>query len=344
MINEESVRVCHSCFDDMSLKNGCPSASISSMDAAFTCFLCHENQSSDKSSSLIEGRVKGQDLIYWHAACMRCSSCQKLLKFHEAFLYPVPPPSANSDQQRPQCFCEAHVPKLEVLSLAIDEVHLPPQGDNTPSDLKQSATSIPSTPVSPFQPLRVVYGPHPNTQYFLLHIPRERVQIANDLVECRKSLPLVVILHGGFWKSKYSVSNSCVDNLPKFFMSAGIAVCVVEYRRVHAEDPEDEGGWPETGEDIVLALQRLHIEILHLNQEVEDHSTTRRALIDMNRIALLGHSAGGQLALWACCEPQLSALPFKPAMCIGIAPVANLIQGYLLRHHTPPSFPHLRLG
>jgi hypothetical protein len=76
VINEESVRICHSCFDDMSVKNGCPSASISSTDATLTCFLCNEN-SSDKLSSLIEGRIKGQDLIYWHSSCMRCSSCQK---------------------------------------------------------------------------------------------------------------------------------------------------------------------------------------------------------------------------------------------------------------------------
>jgi acetyl esterase/lipase len=334
------VRICHSCFDDLSIKNGCPSASISSTDAALTCFLCNESPH-DKLSSLIEGRIKGQDLIYWHSSCMSCSSCQKLLKFHEAFIYPVPSHSVNSDQQRPQCFCETHVPKLDALNLATDESLLPPlatnEGADTLSDLKHSATSIPSTPANPFQPLRVCYGTHPNTQYFLLHIPRERVHKRNDLIESRKSIPLVVILHGGFWKSKYSVTNSCVDNLPNFFMSAGIAVCVVEYRRVHAEDPEDEGGWPETGEDILLALQRLHVEIIRLNQEVEDHSTTRRALIDLDRIVLLGHSAGGQLALWACCEPQLTALPFRPAMCVGIAPVANLIQGYQLRYLPHPS-------
>jgi acetyl esterase/lipase len=341
LIGEVKVRICQSCYDDTSIR-GDPSASISSFDACLTCFFCGALPN-DKVGTFVEGRIKGQELIYWHSSCMSCQICQKALKFHETYIFPM---FGNPDNQMPQCYCEAHVPNPS--NLTIDMSHVDQTLDpalNVDSKLSPSAASgaaaaqvavsHPSTPINPFQPLQISYGPS-LSQYFILHIPREKVS-NGDLLPSRRSLPLVVILHGGFWKSAYSVTNSCVDTLPTFFMSSGIAVCVVEYRRVGAECPEDEGGWPETGQDILSALCTLHREVLRLNEEVESDPSTRRMIIDVNRIVLLGHSAGGQLALWVCCDPQVTALPFTPLMCVGIAPVANLIQGHRLRSVLLPS-------
>jgi acetyl esterase/lipase len=346
LIGDERVRICQSCFDDTTSLRGDPSASISSFDACVTCFLCHGSLR-EREDTYVEGRIKGQELIYWHSSCMSCQACQRPLKFHETYIFPM---IGNPENQRPQCFCEAHVPSPS--NLTLDMSHVDQILDTAAVDSKQSpsATSAaaapvlphPPTPANPFQPLHISYG-RLASQYFLLHIPREKVS-KSDLIESRHSLPLVVILHGGFWKSKYSVTNSCVDTLPSFFMASGIAACVVEYRRVGAESPEDEGGWPETGQDILSALHTLHREVLRLNEEVESDPSTRRMMIDVNRMVLLGHSAGGQLALWTCCEPQLSTLPFKPLMCVGIAPVANLIQGHQLRYtrvSSPLLSPHL---
>lgn len=317
VIGNERVRICQSCYDDLSIHGGgLASTSISSNEVSLRCFICNE-AGLDKFATLVEGRIKGQDLIYWHSTCLKCCSCQKQLKFHETYIFPI---IGNLEQQRPQCYCESHVPQVEAHH---DLDH------KCSTDLKPSA-SQPPTPNNPYQPLRVAYGPFTNTQYYLLHIPREK-ELKGEPLESTRSIPLVVVLHGGFWKSKYSISNSCVDNLPKFFMSAGIAVCLVEYRRVAAEHPDDEGGWPQTGDDILLALESLHSEVTRLNQEITENPSTRRPPIDLQRIVLLGHSAGGQLALWACCEPQLSKLHFKPMMCVGIAPVANLIQGQQMR-------------
>ncbi len=59
----------------------------------------------------------------------------------------------------------------------------------------------------------------------------------------------------------------------------GWAVWNIEYRRIG-----DGGGWPETFADVAAAID--HLDGLH-------------PALDLDRVELLGHSAGGHLALWA---------------------------------------------
>ena len=59
----------------------------------------------------------------------------------------------------------------------------------------------------------------------------------------------------------------------------GWAVWNVEYRRIGGG-----GGWPETFADVAAAIDRL--DGLHPS-------------LDLTRVDVLGHSAGGHLALWA---------------------------------------------
>ncbi|HEY1832936.1 MAG TPA: alpha/beta hydrolase [Solirubrobacteraceae bacterium] len=89
--------------------------------------------------------------------------------------------------------------------------------------------------------------------------------------------PVVVLIHGGSWRARYGkrVMRALAHDLRK----RGYAVWNVEYRRVG-----EGGGWPQTLEDVALAIDTL---------------PTLDAPLDLSRTLLLGHSAGGQLALWA---------------------------------------------
>ena len=147
------------------------------------------------------------------------------------------------------------------------------------------------------------YGSH-SSQFYRLYKPENQ----DDHL-----LPVCVLIHGGFFKFKYHIDNSAIDNLIPSLIQSNIAVCLVEYRRVG-----DGGGFPSTNTDILSALNH-----------ISSHAYTNG--IDPNNIILVGHSAGGTLALWACCEPPITELIFKPLLCIAIAPVGNLIEGQLRR-------------
>ena len=101
-------------------------------------------------------------------------------------------------------------------------------------------------------------------------------------------------------------------------------MCEIEYRRVSGavDAAESEGGWPETNQDILAALTKLYDEITYHNKEATDSY-----LLDPSRIFFIGHSAGGCLALWACCDLAAKDLPFEPFLCLAIAPVCDLIDG-----------------
>ena len=90
--------------------------------------------------------------------------------------------------------------------------------------------------------------------------------------------PVAVLFHGGFWYHAWE--RDLMDGLALDLARRGIAAWNVEYRRVGAG-----GGWPATGEDAARAADHL----LALAPVYE---------LDLGRVAVLGHSAGAQLALW----------------------------------------------
>lgn len=133
-------------------------------------------------------------------------------------------------------------------------------------------------------------------------------------------VPLAVLLHGGFWRAQYDRQYlaKAVDSL----LGDNIAVANVEYRRTGAG-----GGWPTTFTDVAQALDVLPalFERAHPGR------------VDLDRVVYVGHSAGGQLGLWAALRHRLppgapgwSVQPAKVAGVVALAAVADMAESHRL--------------
>jgi len=94
---------------------------------------------------------------------------------------------------------------------------------------------------------------------------------------------VVVVVHGGYWRARYDrslMTELCLD-----LADRGLAAWNLEYRRVGSG-----GGWPETFEDVAAGFDAL---------------ADLDASLDLERVAAVGHSAGGHLAFWAAARPTL---------------------------------------
>jgi acetyl esterase/lipase len=140
------------------------------------------------------------------------------------------------------------------------------------------------------------YGEDEPNQYVRIHLPAEEQSASPS------KHPVAMIIHGGFWKEKYRIDNSAI-NLTPFFLEKGFAVCEVEYRRGEA------GRWPNANNDIVAALDLL-VQLTNTND-------TYAKRLDLSNVTLVGHSAGGTLALWACCQGGREGLTTR--LCVAIA-------------------------
>ena len=162
---------------------------------------------------------------------------------------------------------------------------------------------------------RLAYGSDPN-QFLDLRIPAAR--------EKPKLYPLVINIHGGYWRAKYNLDHA--SHLCAALTAKGLATANIEFRRVGNEG----GGWPGTFSDIRSAFQ-------FLVQNAPRHS------LDATRIVLMGHSAGGQLAL--C----LAAHEADVKNVVSLAGVVDLHRAYKLHlsndavveflHGTPTEIP-----
>ena len=133
---------------------------------------------------------------------------------------------------------------------------------------------------------QIAYGDDP-LQYGLLWMPATE-----------EPAPLVILIHGGCWLNSFDVNHS--RPLASALSQAGFAVWSLEYRRTG----DAGGGWPGTLEDIQLALSSLN--------------RLQGFDIDLNRIAVAGHSAGGHLALMA--GPVIS----QARAIIGLAAIVDM--------------------
>ena len=118
---------------------------------------------------------------------------------------------------------------------------------------------------------------------------------------------VVLMLHGGCWVNSVadrSIMNWIADDLRR----QGIAVWNVEYRGA-----DSGGGYPGTYQDVAKAADLLAREGAGYG-------------LDTRRVPVIGHSAGGHLALWLANRAALPAnSPFRSSHMF--KPVAAISQG-----------------
>jgi acetyl esterase/lipase len=142
----------------------------------------------------------------------------------------------------------------------------------TPQDLTAVPARLPDA--------RVTYGADPN-QFAELRVPSGA-----------GPHPLVVLVHGGCFKTYGSLAD--LAPVGDVLKARGIATLNVEYRRLD----QAGGGWPNTYLDVGHAVD-------HVRGLAQAHH------LDLSRVVLVGHSAGGHLAMWAAARsrvPRGSAL------------------------------------
>ncbi len=100
--------------------------------------------------------------------------------------------------------------------------------------------------------------------------------------------PVVVLIHGGCFKAAYATVRDLAP-IGDALKDSGIATWNVEYRRVG----QPGGGWPGTYLDVGRAVD-------HLRALEREHA------LDLRRVVVVGHSAGGNLAMWAAARARLS--------------------------------------
>ena len=127
---------------------------------------------------------------------------------------------------------------------------------------------------------------------------------------------VAVLIHGGFWRSRYG--RELEGGIARDLVARGWAVWNIEYRRLG-----DGGGWPTTFSDVRTAIEALPVTA--------------------GRVVAIGHSAGGQLAVWAASEglvgeavSQAGALDLDELSRLGTSnAVVNVLLG-----GTPDEVPH----
>jgi pimeloyl-ACP methyl ester carboxylesterase len=141
----------------------------------------------------------------------------------------------------------------------------------------RDSAEILTDPPPPAADARVAYGREP-LQFGDLRVPPGE-----------GPFPLAVVLHGGYWQATYNLIHT--GHLGEAFRDAGIATWNLEYRCVGVPD----AGWPAAREDLTLALAFLG-----------------ELPVERTATVLVGHSAGGQLALWSAKRAQLPVSALAP--------------------------------
>jgi acetyl esterase/lipase len=125
--------------------------------------------------------------------------------------------------------------------------------------------------------LQYQYGPHAS-QTVRLFLPTGA------------HLSVAVVIHGGYWRANYGME--LAEPLGRDLTRFGVAAAVIEYRRVG-----EGGGWPTTLADAARAVDSLAGPGQHLAE----------GRLQLDRVAAVGHSAGGHLAAWLAHRESLRA-------------------------------------
>ncbi|MDX3110233.1 alpha/beta hydrolase [Nonomuraea angiospora] len=176
---------------------------------------------------------------------------------------------------------------------------------------------------------RIAYGPLPE-QWGELYLP--------DLPDVGEP-PVVMLIHGGYWRSIWAadiMGPLCAD-----LAGRGLAVWNLEYRR------PDLHGWDATTADVAAGLAALaaaRAPHAHASDALPPDGFPSGALppgtdgtvaLDLTRVAVVGHSAGAQLALRAVADAAGEAAGGAHAvaggarvvLAVSLAGVLDLVEG-----------------
>ena len=131
-------------------------------------------------------------------------------------------------------------------------------------------------------------------QFADLHMPDIASPFANE-----HGLPCVMLIHGGFWKSQYT--SELMKPIAEDLAEAGLAAWNIEFKRWNEQE---SGVWMDTLSDVLRAWGQLAL----------------LPGIDIMRSMVMGHSAGGQLALILAAKAER-----KPWLAIAQAPITDLV-------------------
>ena len=197
------------------------------------------------------------------------------------------------------------IPKLSALipliafSLAMTSTELNAQTEPKRATVEE-LVAMPEPPTD----FRFTYGADP-FQFADLRLPKGE-----------GPFPVVTLVHGGCWLAQYDIKH--LGAMAKALTDSGVATWTLEFRRLGNEG----GGWPGTFLDVAHGLDKLR-------DVAGEHN------LDLGRVLVSGHSAGGHLALWLAARHKLpkdsplyvaDPLPLKGVMAL--APAADLEAAY----------------
>jgi acetyl esterase/lipase len=144
---------------------------------------------------------------------------------------------------------------------------------------------------------RIAYGDDP-LQFGELRLPKTKGKH-----------PVVIVVHGGCWFAEYDLHHLAAFS--EALTKLGVATWTIEYRRIGHKG----GAWPGTFQDVAQATDYLR-------------EVARQHPLDLKRVIALGHSAGGQLALWLAARknlPKTSVLyAANPLPLTGVVSLAGI--------------------
>jgi acetyl esterase/lipase len=181
-----------------------------------------------------------------------------------------------------------------------------------------AATAAPASML--MTPADLVVDPYPAPDHRLAYGPDSSEYGELRLPTGRGPHPVAIMIHGGCFKAAYATVKD-LGGMAEALSRDGIATWNVEYRRLG----QVGGGWPGTYLDVGRAVD-------HLRTLAPQYD------LDLKRVIVVGHSAGGHLAMWTAVRhrlPKESALyvadPLPPRGVIDLAgpiDVSKNISGY----------------
>lgn len=143
---------------------------------------------------------------------------------------------------------------------------------------------------------RIAYGPEPQ-QFGHLYLPTDPTAAA---------VPVVMVIHGGYWSGDHHL------NLGTGFAAdlarRGVAAWNIEYRRLGAG-----GRWAEMSADVIAALDAIAGPVAEKSP----------VAFDLSRVRVVGHSAGGQLAVWLAGQTRSRVRPERVVSQAGALDLAS---------------------